>query len=58
MLESPVEQALRIASAHQQAGRLTDAEMIYRRILADAPNHPDALFRMSLIAGQTGRCSW
>ncbi|MGP0089283.1 MAG: tetratricopeptide repeat protein [Xanthobacteraceae bacterium] len=41
--------------AHHQAGRLAEAEELYRRILAAHPNHPDALHLLGLIASQVGR---
>ena len=37
-----------------QAGRLVDAERIYRQVLATAPTHPDALHLLGALAGQTG----
>jgi protein O-GlcNAc transferase len=50
-----LDQALRLALEHHQAGRLAEAEAIYRQILAAAPNHADALHLLGLIAHQTGR---
>jgi tetratricopeptide (TPR) repeat protein len=38
-----------------QAGRLVEAEALYRRALAIRPNHPDALHLLGVIASQTGR---
>jgi|SRR3989304_10219372 len=38
-----------------QAGRLPEAEAIYRQILQLAPNHPDALHLLGLIASQAGK---
>jgi len=46
---------LRVAIEHHQAGRLLQAEAIYRRILQAAPNNPDALHLLGLIAHQTGK---
>ena len=37
-----LEQALRLAMQHQQAGRLTEAEEIYRQIVAAPASHVDA----------------
>ena len=48
-------QLLRIAVPHHNAGRLAEAEAIYRQILARNPNHPDALHLLGILAGQTGR---
>ena len=41
--------------AHHQAGRLAEAEVRYRRILAAAPDHADALHLLGVIAYQFGR---
>ena len=38
--------------AHHQAGRLAEAERCYRQVLAAAPNHPDALHLLGVIAYQ------
>ncbi|MFD1626934.1 tetratricopeptide repeat protein [Azospirillum griseum] len=38
-----------------QAGRLTEAEALYRQALALQPRHPDALHLLGMIACQTGR---
>ena len=50
-----VEQALALAVQHHQAGRLRDAEDVYRQILAVQPRHPHALHLLGVAAGQTGR---
>jgi tetratricopeptide (TPR) repeat protein len=41
--------------AHHQAGRLGDAETLYRDALAAQPDHADALHLLGLIASQVGR---
>jgi len=41
--------------SHYQAGRLAEAERIYRQVLAQRPNHADALHRLGVLAGQTDR---
>jgi len=46
---------LRTALEHHQAGRLPEAEALYRQILADVPEHPDALHMLGLLAHQVGR---
>jgi tetratricopeptide (TPR) repeat protein len=38
-----------------QAGQLTEAETLYRRVLAVDPGHADALNLLGLVAYQTGR---
>jgi hypothetical protein len=35
---------------HQSAGRLNEAEAAYRRLLAAAPHHPDALHLLGMVA--------
>src|SRR5579862_381243 len=44
-----------VALEHHQAGRLADAERLYRRVLADEPNHADALNLLGVLAAQVGR---
>ena len=41
---------LNTAVSHHAAGRLADAERIYRDILAQQPNHPVALYFLGRIA--------
>jgi len=43
------------ALRHHQAGRLTEAERIYRQILAIDARHSDSLHLLGLIASQGGR---
>jgi protein O-GlcNAc transferase len=38
-----------------QAGRLAEAEVWYRRVLAAQPDHPDALHLLGVVAHQVGR---
>ena len=49
-----VQQAFDLALQYHQAGRLTDAEAIYRQILAVQPQHADALHLLGVIAQQAG----
>jgi len=49
------DQALQLALEHHRAGRLAEAEPIYRQVLAQQPDHPDALHLLGLIAHQVGR---
>jgi len=46
---------LQAGLAHQQAGRLAEAELCYRRVLAVAPTHAEALHLLGVIASQSGR---
>ena len=50
-----IPQALHLAVQHHQAGRLADAEVLYRQILAVQPNHAEALYHLGLVAHQVGR---
>ncbi|MCC7175677.1 MAG: tetratricopeptide repeat protein [Bryobacterales bacterium] len=43
------------ALEHHQAGRLAEAERMYREILARRPRHPDALHLLGALAGAAGR---
>ena len=47
-----LDQALQQAIDHHQAGRLQDAERLYRAILKTQPNHPDANHNLGVIAVQ------
>lgn len=47
-----VEQALQQAIAHHQAGRLQDAERLYRAILHTRPGHADANHNLGVLAVQ------
>jgi Flp pilus assembly protein TadD len=40
---------------HHQAGRLAEAEVCYRRVLAPQPDHADALHLLGVVAHQAGR---
>ncbi len=40
---------------HHQAGRLQEAERLYRLVLSMAPGHPDALHFLGLLAYRAGR---
>jgi len=48
-------EVLAAAIQHHQAGRLQEAEALYRQILQAQPDHPDALNNLGLIAQQVGR---
>jgi predicted O-linked N-acetylglucosamine transferase (SPINDLY family) len=53
MTEITIDQALQTALEHHGAGRLAEAEAIYRQILARFPNHADALNLLGVLACQT-----
>jgi protein O-GlcNAc transferase len=48
-------EALSLAIAHHQAGRLEVAEQIYRQILAAEPAHAEALHLLGVVAYQRGQ---
>ena len=50
-----VQQAFELALAHHRAGRLREAEAVYRQILAQSPEQPETLYFLGLIARQTNR---
>lgn len=47
--------AFEFATAHHRAGRLEEAERIYRQILSQVPDEPDAFQLLGLIAIDRGR---
>jgi tetratricopeptide (TPR) repeat protein len=48
-------EALTNAVKHHQAGRLADAERAYRQLLAQQPNHREALHLLGILSAQSGR---
>lgn len=54
MMQEQIATAIGQAIEHHRAGRLAEAESIYRQVLAIAPAQPDALHLLGLIARQTG----
>jgi predicted O-linked N-acetylglucosamine transferase (SPINDLY family) len=54
MTRTTIDQAMQIAIGHHQAGRLAEAEPIYRQILDQVPDHPDALHLLGALACQAG----
>jgi protein O-GlcNAc transferase len=52
---SSLESRLDLAIEHHQAGRLPEAEQLYRDILRQAPHHRDALHLLGAVAHRTGR---
>src|SRR5687767_8394555 len=49
-----LERALNEGKAHHRAGRLVEAEKIYRDVLARSPRHADAMHCLGLLAVQAG----
>ena len=52
---SGVQQKWAAALQHHQAGRLDEAERLFRQVLAVNPRHADSLHLLGVIAYQTGR---
>jgi predicted O-linked N-acetylglucosamine transferase (SPINDLY family) len=50
-----LEQAHQLALDHHRAGRLAEAEALYRQILAQDPDQPHALHLLGVLAGQVGQ---
>jgi protein O-GlcNAc transferase len=50
-----LDQALKSAIQHHQAGRLAEAEALYRQILQQNPGHAEALHLLGVLAAQVGR---
>lgn len=46
---------LQIGKSHHQAGRLTEAEQIYRQVLAADANNFEALYLLGVVSHQSGR---
>jgi len=55
MAQLTIQQAFDLALQHHQAGRLREAEPLYRQILARQPDHADALHLLGVLARQAGR---
>jgi tetratricopeptide (TPR) repeat protein len=50
-----LQEAINIGLARHQAGKLAEAEAIYRQVLAQNPDHPDVLHLLGIVAQQVGR---
>ena len=51
---SRFDQVMALAQEHHNAGRVPQAQALYRQILDAEPDHPDALHSLGVIAYQTG----
>ncbi|MGD0768650.1 MAG: tetratricopeptide repeat protein [Tepidisphaeraceae bacterium] len=47
--------SIEAAMLHHRAGRLADAEKIYRQVLVDLPDQSDVLHLLGMLSGQTGK---
>ena len=50
-----IEQGMQLASQHQSAGRLAEAEQLLRKILQIQPQHAHALHLLGVVAYQAGK---
>ena len=55
MAQLTIQQALDLALRHHQGGRLKEAEQLYRQVLAQQPEHAEALHNLGVLAHQVGR---
>lgn len=55
MAQLTLNRAFELALQHHGAGRLGEAEQLYRQILAHEPGHADAWHYLGMIAAQVGR---
>jgi len=55
MAQFIMQQAFHLALQHHQAGRLHEAEELYRQVLAHCPEHAEALHNLGVLAHQSGR---
>ncbi|MGA2441859.1 MAG: tetratricopeptide repeat protein [Tepidisphaeraceae bacterium] len=53
-MELTVHEALKLAAAHHRAGRLDQAEELYRLILGAEPDEPDAMAMLGTLLSQRG----
>src|SRR6185295_9726691 len=54
-MSNPIEQSIDDALACHRAGRVQEAERLYRDVLRQVPHHPPALHLLGAIAAQSGR---
>lgn len=55
MLALDIQQKINHAAQHLQAGRLPEAEALFRQVLAQNPKHTDALHLLGCTASKAGR---
>ncbi|MSO93925.1 MAG: tetratricopeptide repeat protein [Rhodospirillales bacterium] len=53
-LKDAITEIVQAGAAHHEAGRLQEAEAVYRKVLEVDPNQPDALNLLGVIALQVG----
>ncbi len=50
-----IQETFELACEHHKAGRLAQAELLYREVLAAEPRHSDTLHMLGVIAHQAGQ---
>jgi protein O-GlcNAc transferase len=55
MRQVAIQEAFDLARSHHQAGRLAEAEQLYRQVLARQPHHADALHLLGMLNHQAGQ---
>ncbi|HSZ55527.1 MAG TPA: tetratricopeptide repeat protein [Tepidisphaeraceae bacterium] len=55
MTAPDIQQLCQLALAHHRSGRLSEAESLYRQVIAQAPDHADALNLLGVLEHQRGR---
>jgi Tfp pilus assembly protein PilF len=55
MPQVTINQAMQLAVQNHQAGKLPEAEAVYRQVLNQQPNNPQALHLLGVIAAQVGK---
>src|SRR5580693_7504882 len=55
MPQISIDEAMQNASQHYQAGEFANAEQVYRQVLAQHPDHVDAMHMLGVLAGQAGQ---
>jgi len=53
--QQPVDRLMQEAVNHHWAGRLVEAESLYRQVLQVMPAHPDALHLLGVVSSQAGK---
>jgi Flp pilus assembly protein TadD len=55
MAQFNIDQAMQVAIRNHKTGKLAEADKIYRQVLSQNPNHPEALHLLGALAAQVGR---
>ncbi|MDG2441929.1 MAG: tetratricopeptide repeat protein, partial [Luminiphilus sp.] len=55
MQKQDLQEVLYLAATHHQAGRLDEAERLYKQVLQEQSNNPEANHNLGIVAMQTGK---